>query len=265
MRPDIEPLLQETGRGRLRRRIHLLPHLFTIGNLFAGYFAVSAVLAGLYDRAAIAIMVGAVLDALDGSVARLVRAPSRIGVQLDSLADVVTFGIAPALLALAWGGGPGVAADPIWGTHLRRLAWIASFAVVAAGALRLARFNVLSADQAAAPSPTRRDAFVGMPIPIAALCVAVTIHLLKAPLGEWSHGIAWLVYLFTLSGLMVSRVPFPHFRHLLSNPRHPHLLMLILALLLAAVYFYSEIVLFGLLMLYLSSVILYNLRRRRGR
>jgi phosphatidylserine synthase len=81
-------------------------------------------------------------------------------------------------------------------------------------------------------------------------------------LREWSYSVAWLVYLFTLAGLMVSRVPFPHFRHLLTSPRHPHLLMLVTALLLAAVYFYSEIVLFGLLTLYLSSVVLYIVRRR---
>jgi CDP-diacylglycerol--serine O-phosphatidyltransferase len=262
MRPRLEPLLRESRRARLRRRIHLLPHLFTISNLFAGYFAVSAVLAGLYDHAAIAILVGFVLDALDGSVARLIRARSRIGIQLDSLADVITFGIAPALLAFAWGAWP-AAMNAEWGSHLRRLAWIASFALVAAGALRLARFNVTSTGPVLAG--TRRDAFVGMPIPVAGLCVAVVVHLLKTPLEEMAYGAAWLVYLFTLAGLMVSRLPFPHFRHILSSPRRPHLLMLVMALLLGAIYFYSEIVLFGLLVLYLSSVVLYNIRRRRGR
>jgi CDP-diacylglycerol--serine O-phosphatidyltransferase len=202
-----------------------------------------------------------VLDSLDGSVARLVRTPSRIGVQLDSLADVVTFGIAPAILALAWGAWPVSDTDPVWGSHLRRLAWIASFAFVTAGTLRLARFNVMSTTHAPAASTTRREAFIGMPIPVAGLCVAIVIHLIKAPQRGWAYSAAWLVYLFTLAGLMVSRVPFPHFRHILSSPRQPHLLMLVLALLLPALYFYSEIVLFGLLGLYLSSVVLYNVRR----
>ena len=263
MRPAVERGPRETRRARLRRRIHLLPHLFTMGNLFAGYFAIGAILAGQLDRAAVAIMVGFLLDSLDGSVARLVKAPSRIGVQLDSLADVVTFGIAPAFLAYAWGAASIEGPNPEWSGHLRRLAWIASFAIVAAGALRLARFNVMSADQVAAPVQVRKEAFVGMPIPTGALCVAVVVHLVKAPVEQWTFGPAWLIYLFTIAGLMASRVPFPHFRRVLSNPRHPQVLMLIVALLLAAVYYYSEVVLYGLLIVYLSVVYLWNFRRQR--
>jgi CDP-diacylglycerol---serine O-phosphatidyltransferase len=248
----------ETRRARLRRRIHLLPHLFTMGNLFAGYFAISAVLAGDYDRAALAIVIGWVFDALDGSVARLVQSPSPMGVQLDSLADVVTFGIAPAVLAYAWGATAIEAPDARWGAHFHRLGWIASFAFAAAGALRLARFNVMSSDEVA----TRpKDAFVGMPIPIGALCVAVVVHLIKARLAYWPYGLAWLVFLLVLAGLMASRVRFPHFRRILTNPRHPQILMLVAASLLAAVYYYSEIVFFGLLVTYLVSVVATHLRR----
>ena len=256
----IRPAEREARAGGLRRRIHLLPHLFTMGNLFAGYFAVNAVLAGDLDRAAVAIVIGWVLDTLDGAVARLVRTPSRIGVQLDSLADIVTFGIAPAVLAIAWGASH-IEGPERWAAHLYRLAWIASFAYAAAGALRLARFNVMSSDVEEAPVVPRAF-FVGMPIPAGAGCVAVVVHLLKEPLVEWSHGVVWLVYLFTIAGLMASRIPFPRFRWLLSNPRHPQILMLVLALLLAAVYYYSEIVFFGLLVAYLTSVVVINLRRR---
>lgn len=262
MRPAAPVRLRETRRARFRRRIHLLPHLFTIGNLFAGWFAVSAVLAGDLDRAAVAIVVGFVLDSLDGAVARLVKAPSRIGVQLDSLADIVTFGIATALLAFAWGTG-GVASAG-WGVHLRRIAWIASFAFLVAGTLRLARFNVMTVDQGTDRILVRKDAFVGMPIPTAALCVAIVVHLLKEPVRFPALGGLWLVYLSTLAGLMISRVPFPHFRHLLARPPRPHLLMLVLALLLPAVYYYSEVVLFSLLGAYLVAVLVSNLRRRRA-
>jgi len=251
----------ETRRSRLRRRIHLLPHLFTIGNLFAGYFAISAVLAGDLDRASIAIVVGFVLDTLDGSVARLVQSPSRIGVQLDSLADVVTFGIAPAVLAFAWGASAIEAPDPRWGAHLGRLAWIASFAFAAAGALRLARFNVMSFDEVAVRP---KDAFVGMPIPTGGLCIAVVVHLLKGRIEDWPYAVVWLIYLFVLAGLMASRVRFPHFRRVLINPRHPQILMLVSALLLAAVYYYSEIVFFGMLVTYLTSVVVSNLRLARA-
>ncbi|HJR53254.1 MAG TPA: CDP-diacylglycerol--serine O-phosphatidyltransferase [Gemmatimonadota bacterium] len=247
-------------RERLRRRVHLLPHLFTLGNLFAGFFSVSATLAGDWDRAAIAIGAGIVLDGLDGAVARLVSTSSPIGVQLDSLADVVTFGVAPALLALAWGaGGPDMAG---W-SHVQRLVWIAAFAFVSATALRLARFNVMTSEDAAA-LPPRKDAFIGMPTPTSAAIVAVHVHLFKAPIRDWPWAIAWAVGLLLLTGLMVSRVAFPNIKRFLTNPRSPHLLMIGAALLIAAVYFYSEIVLYALVVAYLAWTASYNLRLRRA-
>jgi phosphatidylserine synthase len=100
-----------------------------------------------------------------------------------------------------------------------------------------------------------------MPIPVGAVCVAVIVHLLKGRLVDWPHAVVWLIYLFTLAGLMASRVRFPHFRRVLTNPRHPQILMLVMALLLAAVYYYSEIVLFGMLIAYLGMVAVSNLRR----
>ncbi len=246
-------------RERLRRRVHLLPHLFTLGNLFAGFFSISATLAGDFDRAAIAIGVGIVLDGLDGAVARLVSTSSPIGVQLDSLADVVTFGAAPALLAMAWGVG---GLDPAAAPHARRLVWIASFAFLSATALRLARFNVTSDDPP--PVVPRRDAFIGMPTPTSAAIVAVHVHLFKAPIRDWPWAVAWAVGLLALTGLMVSRVPFPNIKRFLTNPRSPHLLMLGAALLIAAVYFYSEIVLYALVVAYLAWTLSYNLRLRRA-
>ena len=248
-------------RERLRRRVHLLLHLFTLGNLFAGFFSISATLAGDYDRAAIAIGAGIVLDGLDGAVARLVSTSSPIGVQLDSLADVVTFGAAPALLALAWGaGGPDMAGS----SHVQRLVWIAAFAFLSATALRLARFNVMTSDDAAPVMP-RRDAFIGMPTPTSAAIVAVHVHLFKTPIRDWPWAIAWAVGLLVLTGLMVSRVAFPNIKRFLTNPRSPHVLMLGAALLIAAVYFYSEIVLYALVVAYLAWTASYNLRLRRSR
>lgn len=248
---------------RLRRRIHLLPHLFTLGNLFAGFFAVSGVMAGQLDRAAIAIGVGIVLDGLDGAVARLVRTSSPIGVQLDSLADVVTFGIAPAFLAFRWGTA-GFEGEEWWAVaHVRRIGWVASFVFLAACSLRLARFNVTSGEPPRENPP--RDAFIGMPTPTAAACVAVVVHVFKTPIEEPAWGLGWAVALFALAGFMVSRVPFPSPKRLLTNPPSPHILMLVLALLLAAVYYYSEIVLTGLLALYLATVVVSNIRRlKRG-
>ena len=258
--PSSRRLRRERRRERLRSRVHLLPHLFTLGNLFAGFFSISATLAGDYDRAAIAIGAGIVLDGLDGAVARLVSTSSPIGVQLDSLADVVTFGAAPALLAMAWGVA-GLDADG--SPHARRLVWIACFAFLSATALRLARFNVMTSDDTAVVVP-RRDAFIGMPTPTSAAVIAVHVHLIKLPLREWPWAIVWAAGLLVLTGLMVSRVAFPNVKRFLVGSRSPHLLMLGAALVIAAVYYYSEIVLFGLLVAYLGWTASYNLRLRRG-
>jgi CDP-diacylglycerol---serine O-phosphatidyltransferase len=251
---------RERRRERFRRRVHLLPHLFTLGNLFAGFFSVSATMTGDFDRAAIAIGAGIVLDGLDGAVARLVATSSPIGVQLDSLADVVTFGVAPAVLAVAWGLG---GLEPGSYPHARRLVWIAAFAFVSATSLRLARFNVMTSDDAVEVAP-RRDAFIGMPTPTSAAVVAVHVHLFKAPVAEWHWALIWAAALLSLAGLMISRIPFPNVKRFLTNPRSPHLLMLGAALLIAAVYFYSEIVLFALVVAYLAWVVSYNLRLRRA-
>lgn len=234
-----------------------------MGNLFAGYFAISALLRGEFDLAAVAIGVGVALDGLDGAVARLVRTSSPIGVQLDSLADVVTFGIAPAFLAFAWGvtGLDALAAD--YAPHIRRVGWIASFAIVAACALRLARFNVMSHDETEEPPPVPRHIFAGMPAPTAAACVAIVVHLVKAPLTVWQWSLLWVAGLFVLAGLMISRVPFPKPKHLLAGRLSPRLQMLTLALLLPAVYYYSEIVLTAVLLSYLIAVEVHNLRNRQ--
>lgn len=253
-------LRRERRRERLRSRVHLLPHLFTLGNLFAGFFSINATLAGDYDLAAIAIGAGIVLDGLDGAVARLVATSSRIGVQLDSLADVVTFGAAPALLAMAWGVA---GLDPDGSPHARRLVWIACFAFLSATALRLARFNVMTSDDAAIVAP-RRDSFIGMPTPTAAAVVAVHVHLFKTPFRDWPWAMVWAGGLLAVTGLMVSRVAFPNIKRFLVDSRSPHLLMLGAALVIAAVYYYSEIVLFGLLVAYLAWTASYNVRLRRA-
>lgn len=234
-----------------------------MGNLFAGYFAVSAVLRGNLDVAAMAIGVGIALDGLDGAVARYVRSDSAIGVQLDSLADVVTFGIAPAFLAFAWGVNGLDAAGADYALHVRRVGWIASFSFVAACALRLARFNVLTHDDEM-PSVPGPHIFSGMPAPTAAGCVAVVVHLIKEPVAAWPWGAVCVAGLFALSGLMISRVPFPKPKRLLAGRLSPRLQLLALALLLAAVYYYSEVVLAALLLTYLSAVEIHNLRRTRA-
>ena len=118
----------------MRKGIYILPNLFTTGNLFCGFWAIISVFQEKYFYAAIAILLAAVFDVLDGKVARLSGATSKFGVQYDSLADLVSFGVAPALLAFSWALRP-----------YGRFGWLAAFLFVVCGALRLARFNVQTA------------------------------------------------------------------------------------------------------------------------
>lgn len=256
MRPRLR---RAAGRPRLTGRFHVLPNLFTVGNLFAGYFSISASLRGDYDTAAVAILLGAVLDALDGAVARLVRSHTVFGVQLDSLADVVTFGLAPALLAYAWGIGGLTDVDAPFVQELRNLGWIASFSFLTGGALRLARYNVASQDAAPPPARKRPGHFAGMPIPTAAGTVAVTVHYFKEPVASWSLSAAWIGLVSLLGLLMVSTIPFVSLRHFLSRHRRGHLVVGVVGVLLAATWLYSEIVLLALLVLYLTYTTWYNL------
>ncbi|RPJ86659.1 MAG: CDP-diacylglycerol--serine O-phosphatidyltransferase, partial [Acidobacteria bacterium] len=118
-------------KRKLRRSVYLLPSMFTVGNMFAGFFAVVATLNGHYQSAAIAIGIAVVLDGLDGRVARMANATSDFGIQLDSLADVISFGIAPAILLYSWGF-----------TELGNFARLSAFVFLICGAMRLARFNI---------------------------------------------------------------------------------------------------------------------------
>jgi CDP-diacylglycerol---serine O-phosphatidyltransferase len=253
----VRPRLRSRGRPRLRPSVHVLPNLFTVGNLFLGYFSISASIRGDFDTAAVAIILGAVLDALDGAVARLVRSHTVFGVQLDSLADVTTFGIAPAVLAYLWGVGGLAGVSVPFVQDLKNLGWIASFAFVVGGTLRLARYNVASQVPVPAGAPPRH--FTGMPIPTGAGTIAVTVHFFKQPIATWSFGALWIGLVFLLGVLMVSTVPFVSLRHFLARHRRGQLLVGIVGVLLAASYFYSEVVLFALLVLYLTYSAWYNL------
>src|SRR6478752_7195834 len=146
-------------RPRVRRGVALLPSLFTMGNMFCGYACIVYSLRGDFETAAPFIGIAVVLDMLDGRIARLTGTASDFGVELDSLADVISFGVAPAILSFAWGLQP-----------LGRLGYAAGFLYVSAAALRLARFNIQSA------AVTDKRYFVGMPSPPAAGIAASTVY-----------------------------------------------------------------------------------------
>jgi CDP-diacylglycerol--serine O-phosphatidyltransferase len=144
-----------TKHRRLGRSVYVLPSLFTVANIFCGYYAILATMNGLYPQAACAIGIAIILDSMDGFIARLTNSSSGFGLQLDSLADVISFGIAPSVLALVWG----------LSTVDQRLAWIAAFTFTICGAMRLARFNIQAGNL---------KHFVGLPIPAGGGAIAAS-------------------------------------------------------------------------------------------
>lgn len=234
---DLTP--ESRKKGQLRRGLYVLPSLFTVGTLVCGYYAVLSTLRGTqmlaagmssvlalvaFDSAAKAIGYAVVFDGLDGRIARLTNATSDFGREFDSLADVITFGIAPAFLAFAWGIRP---VEEVSGSllvqHLRDAGWVVTFAFLICGAARLARFNI----QTSRPAGDRRY-FVGLPIPAGAGVVAAVVHWAKYPVNDWRYALAWLVIVGVLAFLMVSRMRYFSFKTLdLRRPRSYMLIVLI--------------------------------------
>ncbi len=186
------------------RGIYILPNLITTASLFAGFYAIIEAIDGRFEAAALAVLVSLILDGLDGRVARMTQSASNFGVQYDSLADLVAFGVAPALIVYFWALQP-----------FGRYGWVAAFLFVVCGALRLARFNV----QVGQFDPRY---FNGLPIPAAATMVAMVI-LMYHELGEWAptrHGlIVGMIYI--LSFLMVSNIKYYSFKKFELFQRKP--------------------------------------------
>ncbi|MBU2490620.1 MAG: CDP-diacylglycerol--serine O-phosphatidyltransferase [Proteobacteria bacterium] len=226
-------------KKRLKKRdfskgVYLLPNLATSLNLFCGFFSVVSSLEGHFLRAAGAIVVAGVFDNLDGRIARATRSTSRFGVEYDSLADLVSFGMAPALLAYLWVLRP-----------FGRLGWLAAFLFVACGALRLARFNTQAGE-------SDGSSFTGLPIPAAAGTVASLI-LFNDRLGSVSpvHPLAVLVLLYALSYLMVSSLPYPSFKKKVEHRSFNSLVLTLLVLICIAAE--PGIALFMVAVTYMSS------------
>lgn len=224
-------------RTRMRRGAYLLPSLFTLGNLFCGYACVVFALRGDFDRAASLIGIAVVLDMLDGRVARMTGTSSAFGVEFDSLADVVSFGLAPAILTFAWGlHGFGQAG------------WAAGFIFVAAAAIRLARFNI----QTNAPSADKRF-FVGMPSPAAAGVLAATVFWRPEFLVEWPVNLLALPMVLVPAFLMVSTVRYRSFKSFDLGTRRSYRGLLLVALVFAAIATHPQITLLVVAYGYLAS------------
>jgi CDP-diacylglycerol---serine O-phosphatidyltransferase len=222
---------------RLRRGIYILPSAFTVANLACGYFAILATLDGKvvdFDNAAIAIGIAYVFDFLDGRVARAMRTESAFGREFDSIADIVSFGMAPAFLAYAWGVRALAAANSPPMLHLIQLGWLLGFFYVGCCAWRLARFNI----QGMAPGGNRF--FVGMPTPAAAGMIAAVVHCLPNPIQDPHISLLLLALLVYLGVMMSSTIRHYSFKDIEWTRRRPSLAVILMVLLVGAIIFFSR-------------------------
>ncbi len=221
---------------KMRKGVYILPNLFTTGNLFCGFWAIISVFQERFFYAALAILLASVFDILDGKVARLSGATSKFGVQYDSLADLVSFGIAPAVLAFSWALRP-----------YGKFGWLAAFVFVACGALRLARFNVQS-------SSGETKYFKGLPIPAAASMLALTILLyLRLIETGWVKDIIILIMIWVLAFLMVSNLRYFSFKELNLSKRKPFNLFILIILSIIVIIMEPTIMLFLFVLAYVFS------------
>ena len=274
------PESKAKARARLRRGMYLLPSLFTAGNIGAGYFAITKTLTAIapkadagrcLDLAALAILFAIPFDALDGRIARMTNTTSEFGKELDSLADVITFGVAPSLLALIWGFHflP-ESVNMELRRHLMQGGGFICFLFLIAGASRLARFNISHDAQPRNPGRPDRKYFVGMPIPAAAGLLAATVHLCYGyPVLAWWIAIPWLVLVGLAGFLMVSTWRFWSGKEINFSGRQPFQLIMLILIVLYVVFRFSNVVLFSGALLYMFSGIwaraAYSWSRRRRR
>lgn len=246
---------QETFKGeptqpakRRKKGIYILPNLFTLAALFGGFYAIVMAMNARYEMAAIGIFCSMVLDSLDGRVARMTGTASEFGEQFDSLSDMASFGVAPALVVYTWALIP-----------LGKLGWTAAFVYCACGALRLARFNTNI-------GIVDKRFFQGLPSPAAAGIVAGLVWFMTF-IGIVGTNISWLAFVLTLfAGLsMVTNVPFYSFKDINFRKSVPFIVLVAIALAFALVMSNTALILFVIFMVYgFSGYVVYFMRYYKG-
>ena len=266
-------LKRQPGRG-----MYILPSLFTAGNIAAGYYAIVQAIQGLvaagtgaapdhFDRSALAIGFAIVFDSFDGMIARMTSTTSDFGKELDSLADVITFGVAPSLLAYLWGFRmlPEFA-HPAMRGRLLQVGVVACFLFLICGASRLARFNISVNPQPRNPGRPGKKYFVGMPIPAGAGVIASVIHFENgSPIQDPWMSLLWLALILFSGFLMVSTWRFWSGKELSLGDRHPFQLVAGLGLVGALIFLYSEYMLILIALGYLVSGVVARLAYSWGR
>ncbi len=267
----------EDERGVQRRRpsrgMYVLPSLFTAANIAAGFYAITESVRGsggdalAFDRAALAIGFAVFFDGVDGRVARMTRTTSDFGKELDSLADVITFGVAPALLAYVWGFRMiPVTSFPMLRERMLPLGVVVCFLFLICGACRLARFNISVNPQPRNPGRPGRKYFVGMPIPAGAGVIASVVHLYR---GSWIDdariSVVWLLLIAGTGFLMVSSWRFWSGKEIDSSGRKPFQGFVLLALGISVILLFSQYALIVIALSYLVSGVIARLAYAWGR
>lgn len=262
-------------RKRFSKGMYILPSLFTTANIAAGFYAMLQVMHGSvsdawhFDNAAKAIGFAVLFDGLDGRIARMTGTSSDFGKELDSLADVITFGVAPAMLAWMWGFrflAPWSSPELV--SKLVQFGAIACFLFLMAGASRLARFNITANPQPSNPGRPGKKYFVGMPIPAGAGVIAAVVHFYRGePVTSWWTGITWLLLVVAAGYVMVSTWRFYSFKDIDLRSRQPFQLIILFGALFAAIWYFSRQVLFVIALTYMFSGVFWRLQwllRRKG-
>lgn len=231
----------------MKKGIYLLPNIITLSSMFSGFYSIVASFNSDYERAAWAILIASVFDVLDGWVARMTHTTSRFGIEIDSLSDAISFGVAPGVLVYSWSL-----------QSFGKIGWVAAFFLVACAALRLARFNVQMGSE-------EKKHFTGLPSPAAALMIATSVlayqEVIDTLRGWQLERIAdaisldyWvLVMTFGVAGLMVSNVTYHSLKEANLKERRPFGLLVVIVALLAVVAYHPALVLFLISLTYVLA------------
>lgn len=233
----------------VKKGIYIIPNLFTSASLFGGFYAIVAALDGNFYYAGVAILISFLLDGMDGKIARMTNTSSRFGMEYDSLADLVAFGVAPAILIFTWALRP-----------FGRFGWLAAFVYLVCGALRLARYNIQV-------ETIESKSFNGLPTPAAASLVATTVLLFTyygGGDGTTKH-ITILLFTFLLAYLMVSNIKYHSFKEVDLSRKRPFMVLVGIILLLIIIAQEPHIMLFLLTLGYIMSGPFKALMKKRRR
>ena len=228
--------------------IYLLPNIFTTGNLFLGFYSIIASVQGEYQKAAVAIILGGIFDSVDGKIARWTNTTSKFGVEYDSLSDLVSFGMAPAILSYLWALKP-----------FGRIGWLTAFLFMVAGAFRLARFNVLT-------DVVDKKFFLGLPIPAGAGVIATSVLAYHYTFGysESEKPFWFVVVVLGIAFLMVSNIRYYSFKDIDLVKRRPFKILIFLVLFALVIAWNPELVLFFMAITYALSGVVEGIRHRKS-